>query len=873
MAKNSEIIKRVKELQNIDLDDIFLGKKTGVEENVKLKIVIELLKLLGYDVVKDMDFEHYVKNKRADIAILHDGKPKIIIECKSVEQELNKHIEQALSYAIKKQVNYVILTNGIEIRLYKSFIENIINPIDKLLLTIPLRDLDIHWNELNEWVSKTSIISNKLDYLSEEKESIIRTEINAPNLLENLKRAKQILIENCKPKIEQKYDTDESFRNAVNKWIVASELDIKNEHEWVDKLAKEITYSFINKLYFYRIAEDFGIVKPKLTKDKLPLLVKSIPIKQLINSGFAEILEVDYKAIFQHGLFDKIDFDNNVLERVVFQLSEYNFKNISSDILGKIYEYHISREERKALGQFYTPDWIIDFIIKKVPITSKKRVLDPACGSGGFLIKVYEKLKKDYEKNGFGKKEIHNLILKKNIFGFDINPFAVQLTATNLVLKDLASKTDTINIIERDSLSSSLHRWVSNGNVNLNGDSVQTNLIDTTPNKYDIIIGNPPYFNLKLEEIKSKYPNENYSVVATGKTNITTLFLKKYIDCLEEEGYLGFVVPKSLTYVEPWKSTRKFILENCQIISIFDLRQAFEDVKLEEIVVILKKTKNVHQNEEVDVHYMFYEDSSLIEKKHKIKHSLFTEDYFPLYLDDINKDIKDESLKNSEILGEIADITRGVYLQQYPQVLTDKKTTQEDIQIMAGKDIGRYIYRGHKFVNLNNRKVIEFNSKIKRILVEKIVSQRIVAQTRNHIKIIATYDRGNNLNVDTVINIIPKKQDFKVKYLLGILNSKFASYYLYNFVYNRAVRSMNFEYVKYLPIKNISIFEQNNIVDLVDKLLRLNQEILILENSENKKEINSINKTIKEIEQQIDKKIYSIYGLTRSEINTIDELE
>ena len=87
------------------------------------------------------------------------------------------------------------------------------------------------------------------------------------------------------------------------------------------------------------------------------ILIKSVPIKQLINSGFEEILEVDYRAIFQHGLFDKIDFDNN--------------------------------------------------------------------------------------------------------------PFAVQLTATNLVLKDLSNKTDNINIIERDSL------------VNLNGDSVQANLIDT----------------------------------------------------------------------------------------------------------------------------------------------------------------------------------------------------------------------------------------------------------------------------------------------------------------------------------------------------------------------------------------------------------
>ena len=165
MVKSSEIVKKVKELQNIDLDDVLVGKKTGVEENIKLKIVIELLKLLGFDIVKDMDFEHYVKNKRADIAILYEGKPKIMIECKSIEQELDKHIEQALFYAIKKQVNYVILTNGIEIRLYKSFIENITNPSDRLLLKIPLRDLEIHWNELNEWISKGSIICDLLPTL------------------------------------------------------------------------------------------------------------------------------------------------------------------------------------------------------------------------------------------------------------------------------------------------------------------------------------------------------------------------------------------------------------------------------------------------------------------------------------------------------------------------------------------------------------------------------------------------------------------------------------------------------------------------------------------------------------------------------------
>jgi len=665
-----------------------------------------------------------------------------------------------------------------------------------------------------------------------------------------------------------------SFRNLVNKWVEDSELDIEKESDWMDKLAKEITYSFINKLYFYRIAEDFGIVKPKLTKDKLPLLLKSFPLKQIIQSGFSEILEIDYRAIFQHNLFDKIEFDNNILERVVLQLSEYNFKNISSDILGKIYELHISREERKALGQFYTPNWIINFIIKRLPITCKKKILDPACGSGGFLIRVYNKLKKNYEKQGTNKREIHNLILKNNIFGFDINPFAVQLTATNLVLKDLSNKTDNIHILETDSLSNSLQRWMHKANTNLNNEEVQLNLNDSFPEKYEIIVGNPPYFNLRLQDIKRKYPNEDYSAIATGKTNIASLFLKKYINILKDGGYLGFVVPKSLTYVEPWKPTRKFILENCQILGIFDLREAFEEVKLEEIAIIIKKTKNMDQNADIDVHYMFHQDSSLIEKNHKVNHSLFTENYFPLYLDKINKSIKHRSLENSILLGDFTDITRGAYLQKYSQILTDKKTTQEDVKIMAGKDIGRYVYRANKYLNLKNRKVKEFDNKIKRILKERIVSQRIVAQTRNHIKIIATYDGGKNLNVDTVINIIPKNKDLKIKYLLGILNSKFASYYLYNFVYNRAVRSMNFEYVKYLPIKKISISKQNKIIELVDKLLRFNQELNIIKKlNNNKSEINKLNREINIIEEKLNKEIYSIYNLSRTEIKTIKELE
>lgn len=873
---------RLLNLIDIDVDSVKQGKESGIEENVKNKIIIELLELLGFDRVKDMDFEHYVQNKKADIAIIIEHKPKIIIECKSIEQNLDKHIEQALDYATKKQIPFVVLTNGLEIRLYKSFIENVVNPKQRLFLKIYLKELADSWDELCQWISKRSLLDEQIDKISEKKESEIRLEITAPNLIENLRKGRDILIENCKPKIESKYDTDEKFRNLVNKWIADSELDIKKEKDWLDYLAKEATYQFISKLYFYRIAEDFGIVKPKLTKARLTDLKKSFSIKQIIKSGFDEIIEIDYRAIFCHPLFDQIEFDEEALERVVIQLSDYNFKNLSSDILGKVYELHISTEERKALGQFYTPEWIINFIINSLPFKTEHKILDPACGSGGFLIKIYDKLKGLYEKeNG---NDIHNKILKNNIFGFDINPFAVHLTATNLALKNLKQKTDDIKIVETDSLSTHLGHWTGSKQTTLNNEQNKISIDEAFPKYYDMIVGNPPYFNLKLEDINKKYPNEVFVKEAEGKTNIAGLFLIKFINSLKEGGYLGFVFPKSLTYVEPWKPIRRYVLKNCSILTIYDIREAFENVKLEQIILILRKGTE-HKNKKVKIFYKFQQESKLIEKKHEVDYDLFTEDFFPIYLYDTNVSIKDKAIKNSEFLGKLADITRGLYLQKYPNIFTETKVTEQDIKVMCGKDIGRYEYRTFKYINPQNRKLDEFKDKIERISKERIVCQRIVAQTRNHIKIISTFDYGKNLNVDTVINIIPYRKEIKVKYLLAILNSKFASYYLYNFVYNRAVRSMNFEYVKYLPIKIISATEQNRIVNLADKVLSDKNELVKIDKRQkeltkieeehiilSKKRL-SIIKEINETERQIDAEVYKIYGLSREEIKEINKLE
>ena len=148
--------KKIKALSILHLDKYVRKAEGKCEENVKIKIVVPLLELLDYSALKNMDFEHHVRNKRADIAILIKGKPKLIIEAKDLDEYLDKHVHQALDYAFNKGVEWVILTNGSEIRVYKSFIKDV-PPEDRMLFTTALKNLRDTFNILHELVGKEHI--------------------------------------------------------------------------------------------------------------------------------------------------------------------------------------------------------------------------------------------------------------------------------------------------------------------------------------------------------------------------------------------------------------------------------------------------------------------------------------------------------------------------------------------------------------------------------------------------------------------------------------------------------------------------------------------------------------------------------------------
>lgn len=146
--------KDVNKLANLNIDKYVRKPSGACEENVKIKIVIPLLNLLGYSTQQDMDFEHHVQNKKADIALLSDNKPKLLVETKDLDEQLDNHINQGLNYAYHKGIEWVMLTNGLEIRIYKSFIIGISNPKDRLLFETTLQKLSEAFDSLLELVGK-----------------------------------------------------------------------------------------------------------------------------------------------------------------------------------------------------------------------------------------------------------------------------------------------------------------------------------------------------------------------------------------------------------------------------------------------------------------------------------------------------------------------------------------------------------------------------------------------------------------------------------------------------------------------------------------------------------------------------------------------
>lgn len=265
-------------------------------------------------------------------------------------------------------------------------------------------------------------------------------------------------------------------------------------------------------------------------------------------------------------------------------LSLYDFSAANEDIFANIYEEIIERRNRRKIGEYYTPNWLVELVLDEAISLWQSfgnhkeeipKICDPACGSGAFL---------RYALLGLNKKEVPLKTLLEKVVGMDINPIAVMMAKANCIiaLGDSIRGTNSeivLPVYLMDSLQSPL-------------------FIDSKVDKCDILVGNPPWAVMRslercyqdfLKEEALKYRLLNgKDVHLFTQMELATLFFCKCADLyLKEGGIIAFVMPHSvLSDTAQHANFRKFRNPTMRLHKVIDLEAVKPLFKMPACVLI-----------------------------------------------------------------------------------------------------------------------------------------------------------------------------------------------------------------------------------------------------------------------------------------------
>jgi hypothetical protein len=483
LASFEETVQKL--IRRFESDRPYHLSKAYSEAQARVDFITPFFKALGWDMENEAGLPHHQREVivergeseatgRPDYNFRIGGQTKFYIEAKAPSEGLDNphHILQAKGYAWNtRSVFFVILTDFEEFRFYDASRQpDERNPDEGLLLKLGCADYLENAEKLWEF-SCERVAAGSLDAL-----------------LPKIRRAPHL-----------RKQVDEVFLDEMTGWREELAKDIHNQNPTLTaKQLNEVVQRLLDRIVFIRIAEDRHVIE----KRQLAEVVEEwethggkFPIFDWLNTLFHKINDDFNGEIFKPHLSEEIQIDSEILPRIIKRLyppkSPYRFDVIGVELLGSIYERYLGNtirltpkqvrveekpEVRKAGGVYYTPKYIVDYIVRntvgkiiedKSPKQIEKiRILDPACGSGSFLIGAFQYLI-DYHTQWYlehPEQEIRHAhpsldfmrevrtdpdgskrlsvyrkakILRNNLFGVDIDPQAVEITMMSLYLKAL----------------------------------------------------------------------------------------------------------------------------------------------------------------------------------------------------------------------------------------------------------------------------------------------------------------------------------------------------------------------------------------------------------------------------------------------------
>ena len=751
------------------------------ETQIRREFIDPFFKVLGWDVentagyaeaYKDVIHEDAIKigsvSNAPDYSFRIGGTRKFFVEAKKPSVNIAEDIGPAYQvrrYAWSAKLPLSILTDFEEFAVYDCRVKP--DKSDKAstarIIYMNYKEYLTRWEEIASVFSKEAVMKGSFDKYAESAKAKKGTA-----------------------------GVDAAFLAEIDSWrqALAQNIALRNP-----KLSqRELNYSVgktIDRIIFLRICEDRGIE----------------PYGQLmaLQNGanvYKRLTEIYYNADdkYNSGLFHfkqekdrfeppddltlSLSIDDKILKDIFKSLyypeSPYEFSVLPADILGQVYEQFLGKvihltpghrakveekpEVRKAGGVYYTPTYIVDYIVKntvgklldgKTPKTAEKlRILDPACGSGSFLIGAYQYLldwhrdiyiEDGAEKHAKGKnpklyQRIRNewrlttaerkRILLNNIYGVDIDPQAVEVTKLSLLLKVLEGESDqtiksSFKLFHERALPD-LGNNIKCGNSLIGPDyyeGKQTSFLDTEERErvnafdwekefpeifqaggFDAVIGNPPYIRQEMIGDFKEYFQQHYKVY-NGVADIYVYFIERGINFLNQNGFFSYIVANKWIRANYGMPLRKWLKDqNIEEIVDFGDLPVFQKATTYPCVIRVVKNKSKKELRVTSVKTLSFRDLE----------SYVANQYFtinPLKLDSKGWSLTDSNTQ--ELLEKIkkAGVSLAEYVKGniYRGVLTglneafvidagtkrkliaeDKKSKELIKPFLLGRDIKRY---------------------------------------------------------------------------------------------------------------------------------------------------------------------------------------
>lgn len=454
-----------------------------------------------------------------------------------------------------------------------------------------------------------------------EEDEFVRGALVASHIASHLQGADKATFENR---------TRRYYRSVMDyrRWLAKQQRDLAVSLQLVDSFQQweeeigimvgdattefclQTVYVFIARLLLIRICEDKEVLTQKISDGGYKEYIEfSSRFYDYIGHANRRLLDIAYEDtsyvyghFFSTSVFEWYTWEEETIIRLLWVLNQYDFAEVSADLIGRIYEQYVNRLERKRKGQFYTPANVVGTVLDAAHYQGRtilgKRLLDPACGSGRFLVEAMSRLIEQWElvhrQSGLEEpidyQEVINHYLRPSLYGLDVNRFACFLAELNLVVQvlDLFRRsngkftilrfhiypTNSLLLDERNG-NKQTGFIPASGNDLLGQERLMAELIKQRGSHptneeidfrrgFDYIVGNPPYVradNPGVAELRQQIVAANRYPSLYKKWDLYIPFTDLALSLLAEGGHHAFIVSDAYQTEEYATRSRQRLLQ------------------------------------------------------------------------------------------------------------------------------------------------------------------------------------------------------------------------------------------------------------------------------------------------------------------------